>query len=87
VRTVERAAISHQRIVLEQHLATDRHPEGIRFVRSVDLRTMSELAPEHEQVPDLWSAYNGVEAPVPLPDFLTALATAFAAGMLEHRND
>ena len=87
VRTVERAAISHQRIVLEHHLATDQHPEGIRFVRSVDLRTMSELAPEHDQVPDLWSAYNGVEAPVPLPDFLTALATAFAAGLLEHRKD
>jgi flavin-dependent dehydrogenase len=87
VRTVERVAISHQRIVLEQHLATDQHPGGIRFVRSVDLRTMSELAPEHDQVPELWSAYNGVEAPVPLPDFLTALATAFAAGMLEHRDD
>ena len=87
VRPIERAAIAHQRIVLEQHLATDQHPEGIRFLRSVDLRTMSELAPEHDQVPELWSAYNGVEAPVPLPDFLTALATAFAAGLLEHRKD
>ena len=85
VRPVEKAAIAQHRIVLEQHLATERHPEGLRFVRSVDLRTMSELAPEHDQVPELWSAYNGVEVPVPLPDFLTALATAFAAGVLEHR--
>ena len=84
VRTVERAAIAHQTIVFEQHLATDQCPEGIRFVRSVDLRTVTELAPEHDQVPDLWSAYNGVAVPVPLPDFLTALATAFAAGLLEH---
>ena len=83
VRTVERAAIAHQRIVLEQHLASDQYPEGIRFVRNVDLLRMSELASEHDQVPDLWSAYNNVEAPVPLPDFLTALATAFAAGLLE----
>jgi len=87
VREVERAAIAHQRIVLEQHLATDQHPEGIRFVRNVDLRRVSELAPEHAQVPDLWSAYNGLEAPVPLPDFLIALATAFAAGLLEHSED
>ena len=87
VREVERAAIAHQRIVLEQHLATDQHPEGIRFVRNVDLRRMSRLALEHDQVPDLWSAYNGVETPVPLPDFLIALATAFAAGLLEHSYD
>jgi flavin-dependent dehydrogenase len=84
VRPVERAAIAHQRIVLERHLATDKYPEGVRFVRNVDLLKMSELAPGHDQVPDLWSAYNGVETPVPLPDFLTALATAFAAGLLEH---
>ena len=48
---------------------------------------MSRLALEHDQVPDLWSAYNGVETPVPLPDFLIALATAFAAGLLEHSYD
>jgi hypothetical protein len=85
VRTIQRPAIASHRIVLEQHLATDRYPEGIRYARSVDLRRLSELALEHDQVPDLWSAYNGVAAPVPLPDFLTALATAFAAGLLEHR--
>jgi flavin-dependent dehydrogenase len=85
VRTIQRPAIASHRIVLEQHLATDRYPEGIRYARSVDLRRLSDLAPEYDQVPDLWSAYNGVAAPVPLPDFLTALATAFAAGLLEHR--
>ena len=71
--------------MLEQHLATDRYPKGLRYARSVDLRRLSELALEHDEVPDLWSAYNGVAPPVPLPDFLTALATAFAAGLLEHR--
>ncbi|MEE2899992.1 MAG: tryptophan 7-halogenase [Gemmatimonadota bacterium] len=85
VRTIRRPAIASHRIVLEQHLATDRYPKGLRYARSVDLRRLSELALEHDEVPDLWSAYNGVAPPVPLPDFLTALATAFAAGLLEHR--
>ena len=39
----------------------------------------------HGEVPDLWSAYNAAGAPVGLPDFLTALSIAFAAGFLEHR--
>ena len=36
------------------------------------------------EVPDGWAAYNAKAPPVPLPDYLAALATAFAAGLLEH---
>jgi hypothetical protein len=49
----------------------------------VDLRRLVELAPRHEDVPDLWGAYNRrTDAPVDLPDFITALAAACAAGFL-----
>jgi flavin-dependent dehydrogenase len=85
LRTIQRHAIAGYRIVRATHLASDAHPEGLRFVRSVDLARIVELAPEIDDVPDLWSAYNAGAPPVPLPDFLTGLATAFAAGFLVHR--
>lgn len=84
VTAVERAAIDGHRIVLKEHLATDAYPEGLRFWRGVDLFLLVEVAPKHAEVPDGWTAYNAVAPPVTLPDYLTALATAFAAGLLEH---
>ena len=87
LRTFERPAIDGHRIVLQDHLASDAYPQGMRFVHTVDLRRLVEQAPRHQDVPDAWSAYNGVATPVTLPDFVTALATAFAAGFLGHQSD
>jgi len=87
LRTVERAAIDGYRLVPMTHLASDRHPEGIRFVRSVDLLRVVDLAGQTDDVAELWAAYNGVAPPVSLPDFLVGLSTAFAAGFLVHRGD
>lgn len=84
LRTIESPAIEGQRIVLQERLATDRVPDGLRFVRGVDLAHLVEVAPHHAEVPDGWGAYNAVAPPVTLPDYLTALATAFAAELLEH---
>ena len=84
---IERPAVVGHRIVLAEHLASRAYPRGIRWVRGVDLRALVEVAPRHPDVPDGWSAYNGVAAPVTLPDYLTALATAFAAGLLTHADD
>lgn len=84
LRTLERPAIEGYRVKLQDHLATDACPGGVRFVRGVDLRQLVEIAPRHGDVPDGWTAYNGVAPPVTLPDYLTALATAFAVGVLEH---
>lgn len=81
--TLERSAIVGHRIVLKDHLTSSAVPEGIRFVRGVDLLRLIEVAPRHDDVPDGWSAYNAVAPPVTLPDYLTALATAFAARLLE----
>lgn len=86
LRCLRRPAIVGHRIVLDEHLLSDRAPEGIRYVRGVDLRRVVEVAPLHEDVPDGWVAYNRGAPPVALPDYLTALAAAFAAGFLEYRD-
>lgn len=84
LRIAEGPAIEGHRIVLQERLVTDRVPEGLRFVRGVDLARLVEVAPRHPDVPDGWGAYNALAPPVTLPDYLTALATAFAAEILEH---
>lgn len=86
VREIERPAIEGYRIRRQRHLASDRLPQGLRYVRGVDLLRLVEVAPAHAQVPEGWSAYNGVASPVTLPDYLTALSTAFAAGFLDHES-
>ena len=84
LRAIERPGVEGHRLVMRPHLASDRLPEGLRYVRDVDLSALVEVVPQHGQVPDGWAAYNGMAPPVTLPDYLTALATAFAAGFLEH---
>ena len=84
LRAIERPGVEGHRLVMRPHLASDRLPGGMRYVRDVDLSALVEVAPQHGQVPDGWAAYNGMAPPVTLPDYLTALATAFAAGFLEH---
>jgi len=57
-------------------------PSGVRYCRNVDLVVLARLAPEFEQVPDLFEAYNRSASPAPLPDFLGALSTLVGFGML-----
>jgi flavin-dependent dehydrogenase len=83
LRTLRGPAVDGHRIALQDHLASDAYPQGMRFARGVDLRRLVEEAPRHHDVPELWSAYNRGAVPVGLPDFLTALSIAFAAGFLE----
>ena len=80
-------AIEGHRIILARHLASKAYPEGVRFINNVDLCALIELLPAHSDVPELWAAYNGVSTPVSLPDFLTALATTFAAGFVHHETE
>jgi flavin-dependent dehydrogenase len=84
VRIVERPAVVGHRVALLPHLASDSAPSGLRYVRNVDLARVVEVAPRHAEVPDGWSAYNAGAPAISLPDYLAALATAFAAGLLEH---
>jgi hypothetical protein len=85
LKTLRGPAVDGHRIALQDQLASDAYPQGMRFARGVDLRRLVEEAPRHDDVAELWNTYNRTVVPVSLPDFLTALSIAFAAGFLEHR--
>ena len=48
----------------------------------VNLVRLSQIAGQHSQIPDVFEAYNRACAPVALPNFLAALATLVADGVL-----
>ena len=85
LRVFEGPGVAGYRIVMEERLASDRWPAGMRYVRGVDLLRLIEAATSQQTVPDGWTAYNTTGPAVTLPDYLTALSTAFAAGLLDHR--
>lgn len=68
-------------IVLAPHLIHgDELPQ--RYVNSVNIVTLLELAPRVSHVPDLYESYVKASQDVPLHDFLMALSTAVARGWL-----
>jgi hypothetical protein len=77
-----RPVVAGNRVVLRDHLVLDAFPAGVRFIRNVDLLLLLSLAPEHEQVGELYEAYVRAGTPVPLPDFLGALSTLVASEAL-----
>jgi hypothetical protein len=82
VRRLSRAVVRGNRVVMEAHLVVPAFPDGVRYVRNIDLVTLSDLAVGYDQVPDLFDAYNRSAPPAPLPDFLGALAVLIGKGML-----
>jgi flavin-dependent dehydrogenase len=74
VRFVTRAMVRGHRVVLEDHLAGPGIPDAVRYCRNVDLVLIARIAGQHDQVPDLFDAYNRHAPPAPLPDFLGALS-------------
>jgi flavin-dependent dehydrogenase len=83
VQRVERPMVRGDRITMGEHLVAPAFREGVRYIRSVDLVAIMSLAPAHDQVPDLFAAYNRAAAPVPLPDFLGALSVLVGKGLLD----
>ena len=74
VRFVTRALVRGHRVVLEDYLMGPGIAEPVRYCRNVDLVLIARIAGEHDQVPDLFDAYNRLAPPAPLPDFLGALS-------------
>jgi hypothetical protein len=75
-------AVEGRLIIMEERLATPELSGGVRFLRGVDLPHLVRLAPEYDQVPDLFDAYCRTQRPVILPDFLGAVSVLLARGML-----
>ena len=83
VQRVGRPTVRGNRVVVEDHLVVPTFPEGVRYVRNIDLLKLSELASSHGGVPDLFEAYNRAASPALLPDFLGALSLLLGKGFLE----
>jgi len=83
-RVTPRATVRDDRVVVEDHVDLPALEIAVRYLRSIDLILLSELAPQHTQVPELYEAYTrrATSRAVPLPDFLGALSTLVGLGAL-----
>ena len=77
-----RAIVEGRRVVMADHLVSSWAPDGIRFLRDVELPRLVALASAVRTVPDLFEAYNGAGSPTTLPDFLGALSVCLAKGLI-----
>jgi hypothetical protein len=84
VRVEPRAAVRGREIAFEDHLVLPSWPDGIRYLRSVDLVALVRTAPAHRDVGDLCEAMTRLQPGVPLPDMLGALSVLIARGALRH---
>lgn len=82
VRRERLPAIREDRVTLLEHLVTPAFPDGIRWLRDLDLLRLSDLAVGADQVPALFERYCTDVARAPLPDFLGALAVMVGKGIL-----
>jgi flavin-dependent dehydrogenase len=82
VETRPKARIDEREVVLGTALTAPGSTEALDFVAGVEVSRLVELAPHCRQVPELFDAYNQAAAPVDLPQFVMALATLVAAGIL-----
>lgn len=84
VQVIDEPAIGERRVIMQQRLTTPALPGGLRFLRGVDVRQLIALAPEYDQVPDLFEAYNERHPAVPLADFVGVLSVLLAKGFLRN---
>jgi flavin-dependent dehydrogenase len=82
-RIERRAMVRGHEIVLDDHLVTDATPDGIRYLRNVDLVALTRLAPRHTDVGEMFGVFAQGQPEVPLPDFLGALSVLIAWGVLQ----
>ena len=79
-----RAAVRGREIVLEDHVFLPDWPDGVRYIRDVDLVSLVRLAPTYRDVGEIAEAYVREHGPVALPDLLGAVATLIAKGALAY---
>jgi flavin-dependent dehydrogenase len=84
VRIEPRSAVRGRQIVMEDHIVNPAWPDGLRYLRGVDLVALLRLAPRHTDIGDLFEANQAAAPLVELPDFLGALSVLVANGSLRH---
>lgn len=85
VSVVKRPIIRSRRLVMEDHVSVPEWPDGVRYIRNVDVLLLLRLAPDHHDVGELYDAVVRIQPGVGLPDFLGVLATLVARGALHHK--
>jgi hypothetical protein len=83
VRRGSRPVVDGNTVVLRDHLVVPAFPEGIRYLRNVDLIALADLAPDHHDVPALYLAYCAKAGGTPIADVLGALAVLVGKGILQ----
>lgn len=78
VARVPRAVVEGDRVVVRDHLVLPAFPDGVRYIRNVDLVRLAELAPTAPGVPGIAESYVKVVGPARLPDIAGALAVLVA---------
>lgn len=67
-------------VVAEEHLLLHGLTDSVRYLRSVDLLALLDVATRHGDVGDMYADYARRMGAVPLPDFLGALSVLVAKG-------
>jgi flavin-dependent dehydrogenase len=85
VTIIRRPLIRGRRLVMEDHVSLPTWPDGVRYIRNVDVLLVLRLALKHHDVGDLYESVVRVQPGVGLPDVLGVLATLLARGALHHK--
>jgi flavin-dependent dehydrogenase len=83
-RVESRAAVQGREIVLQDQLLLPDAPEGVRFLRGIDLLKLMEIAPARRDVGEICEAISREQQGVSLPDILGALSLLIARDVLQH---
>ncbi|HEX4932043.1 MAG TPA: hypothetical protein VFV33_02620, partial [Gemmatimonadaceae bacterium] len=82
-RRVVRPVVRGNVVAPEEHLAIPGVAGGVRYLRSVDLVSLLDIAPRHADVGAMYAHYTRTVGPVALPDFLGALSVLAGKGILQ----
>jgi flavin-dependent dehydrogenase len=82
IRIAPRPYVAGHEIMLGPHVVTSDDDSGVRYLYTIDVAALLELAPAAGGVPQLFEAYVRRHGQADLHDFLLALSTAVARGWL-----
>lgn len=82
-RIESRPIIRDHSVSLEPHIVCDAFPDGVRFLRSVDLLAVARIGAGEHDVGRMYERYAVDVGPAALPDFLGALSVLLGKGICE----